>query len=293
MFVRKKNVNGREYYYLVESTRIADNKWKKIERYIGLNPPSAKDVTAFGKEFNKVALFFAQNNKTLDEIQTKYQNKIKQAATDELYQLENEIITQFTYDTNRIEGSTLSYKDTKMLLEEGISPKEKPIRDIKEAENHKQAFLYMKQQLKGDISKEFILELHRLLKNTVTEDAGKFRTGQVRVGTLIPISAKLLETELDNLLDWYHNNKNNLHPLETASEFHSVFERLHPFFDGNGRVGRLLLNYILLKNKYPLLIVQNKNKRRYYTALKKADDGNILPMLKYLLFELQEQAKNW
>ena len=200
MFVRKKNVNGREYYYLVESTRIADNKWKKIERYIGLNPPSAKDVAAFGKEFNKIALFFAQNNKTLEEIQTKYQNKIKKATTDELYQLENEIITQFTYDTNRIEGSTLSYKDTKMLLEEGISPKEKPIRDIKEAENHKQAFLYMKQQLKGDISKEFILELHRLLKNTVTEDAGKLRTGQVRVGTLIPINAKLLETERDNLL---------------------------------------------------------------------------------------------
>ena len=293
MFVRKKKVNGREYYYLVESTRIADNKWKKIEHYLGLHAPEKKDLVAYATKFDKVKLFFANKKRILEEIKKNYQEKIKNATKDELFQIENEIVTQFTYDTNRIEGSSLSYKDTKMLLEEGISPREKPIRDIKEAENHKKAFLFMKNNLSQEISKELILHLHKLLKENVTEDAGTFRTGQVRVGMLIPIRADMIETEIQNLLAWYHENKKDLEPLELATEFHCTFERLHPFFDGNGRVGRLLLNFILLKEKYPIIIIQNKNKRRYYTALKKADDGNIVPMLKYLFSELEVRSKEF
>ena len=164
MFVRKKKVNGREYYYLVESTRIADNKWKKIEHYIGLHAPEKKDLVAYAKEFDKVKLFFAEKKKIFEEIKEKYQKKIKNATKDELFQMETEVVTQFTYDTNRIEGSSLSYKDTKMLLEEGISPREKPIRDIKETENHKKVLLFMKDNLTQEISKDFILQLHKLLK---------------------------------------------------------------------------------------------------------------------------------
>lgn len=293
MFVRKKNINGREYYYLVQSTRIAADKWKKVERYIGLNPPSPKEMKEYAKEFDTIKHFFAEKKDILEEIKNKYQTKIKNATADELLQIETETITQFTYDTSRIEGSSLSYKDTKMLLEEGITPKEKPLRDITEAENHKRAFLFMKNSLSTDITKEFILQLHKILKEHVTEDAGIFRTGQVRVGNLIPIKANMLPQEIENLLEGYNENKKELHPFELAAEFHCTFERLHPFFDGNGRVGRLLLNFILLKHKYPVIIIQNKNKRRYYTALQRADDGNLLPMLKYLLSEIEQQYKHF
>lgn len=292
MFVRKKNIKGKEYYYLVVATRREDGSQKKIEHYLGLHYPSKKEMKEYEKEFSGIKLFFEQNKLLLQTLQKKYQTKIKNSTKDELFALENEFLIQFTFDTNRIEGSKLSYKDTKYLLEEGISPREKPLRDIKEAENHKKAYEFIKESLSNDISKEFILKLHALLKQNVTEDAGLFRTGQVRVGNLVPVKADLIETEIENLLESYQENK-DMHPLEKAVEFHTHFERIHPFFDGNGRVGRLLLSFILLKNMFPAIIVQNKNKRRYYTALQRADDGNILPMLKYLLFELQEQAKNW
>ena len=292
MFVRKKNIKGKEYYYLVVATRREDGSQKKIEHYLGLHLPSKKEMKEYEKEFSGIKLFFEQNKLLLQTLQKKYQTKIKNSTKDELFALENEFLIQFTFDTNRIEGSKLSYKDTKYLLEEGISPREKPLRDIKEAENHKKAYEFIKESLSNDISKEFILKLHALLKQNVTEDAGLFRTGQVRVGNLVPVKADLIETEIENLLESYQENK-DMHPLEKAVEFHTHFERIHPFFDGNGRVGRLLLSFILLKNMFPAIIVQNKNKRRYYTALQRADDGNILPMLKYLLFELQEQAKNW
>jgi len=292
MFIRKKKVNGKYYYYAVKSTRI-DGKVKKYERYIGLNPIPKKELEKYEKEFGQIKIFLANNKDKLDKIKKKYSEKINNASKDELANIEENIITKYTYDTNRIEGSSLSFKDTKMLLQDGISPKEKPIRDIKEAENHKRAYLFIKEYISKDINEGFILQLHKILKGNITEDAGSFRDAQVRVGNLIPVNAKLVKTEIENLISWYNKNKKTLHALELATIFHCIFERIHPFFDGNGRVGRLLLNFILLKRKYPTVIVQNKNKRRYYAALQKADNGNYYYMLRYLFSEMEKQAKEY
>lgn len=289
VFVRKKNIKGRDYYYIVSSTRI-NGAVKKVERYVGINPPLAKDIERYSEEFDSIKQFLLSKREVLEGIKQAYQNKLKTGKQDELKNIEEEIITKFTYDTSRIEGSSLTYKDTRMLLQQGISPKEKPIRDIKETENHKTAFLFMK-DFKQDISKKFMLQLHQILKKDISEDAGQFRDAQVHVGNLVPIKASMLGEELNNLLHWYRNNK-KLHPLELAAVFHCIFERLHPFFDGNGRIGRLLLNFILLNNKYPVVIIQNKNKRRYYNALRRADAGNYLYMIKYLFSEMENQ-KYW
>ena len=286
VFVRKKKIKGREYYYIVSSTRI-NGVLKKVERYVGINPPLAKDLERYAEEFDSIKQFLLSKKRILEGIKQAYQNKLKTGKKDELRNIEEEIITKFTYDTSRIEGSSLTYKDTKMLLQQGISPKEKPIRDIKETENHKTAFLFMK-DFKQDITKRFMLQLHQILKKDLTEDAGQFRNAPVYVGELVPVKASMLKQELKNLISWYKKNK-KLHPLELAAVFHCIFERLHPFFDGNGRIGRLLLNFILLKNKYPIVIIQNKNKRRYYNALRRADAGNYLYMVKYLFSEMENQ----
>ncbi|MCK4521430.1 MAG: Fic family protein [Nanoarchaeota archaeon] len=287
MFVRKKKIKGREYYYIVSSTRTKKGR-KRVEHYVGISPPSKEDLKEYAEEFDSIKHFLYSKKDVLDKIKKNFLNKLKKGKKDEIRNIEDEITTKFTYDTSRIEGSSLTYKDTRMLLQQGISPKEKPLRDIKETENHKKAFIYIKKNLKEEISKKLILELHRLLKRDVAEDAGKFRDAQVYVGNLVPIKASMIETEISNLISWYKNNK-KLHPLELAAVFHCIFERLHPFFDGNGRVGRLLLNFILLRNDYPVIIIQNKNKRRYYNALRRADDGNYLYMIKYLFSELEKQ----
>lgn len=290
LFVRKKKIRGREYYYVVKSTRAGD-RWKKIERYIGINPPSKKDLEEYDKEFDSAKEFINSKKDILEKIRKEYNDKIKKATKDELDNIEEEVMIKFTYDTSRIEGSSLSYKDTRMLLQEGITPAGKPVRDIKETGNHKEAYVFMKNNLRRDVDEKLILEFHSMLKKDVTEDAGKFRDAGVRVGDLIPVKAGMVESELNNLLSWYKKNK-KLHPLELGAVFHSVFERIHPFFDGNGRIGRLLLNFILLKNRYPVIIVQNKNKRRYYNSLRRADDGNYLYMIKCLFSELVK-GKYW
>ena len=163
VFVRKKKIKGNEYYYIVNSTR-KDGKWKKVERYMGINPPSKKDLQEYAEEFDSIKEFILSKKDVLDKIKQCYLNKLKTGKKDELSNLEEEIITKFTYDTSRIEGSSLSYKDTKMLLQDGISPKEKPLRDIKEAENHKKAYLYMKENLKNNITPKIYFRVAWIVK---------------------------------------------------------------------------------------------------------------------------------
>jgi Fic family protein len=283
MKIQKKKRNNKEYYYLVSSTRI-NGKVKKIERYLGLNYPTKEEIKKFKKDFNNTKLFLEQNKEKLEKIKNNNLKEIKNSSKDKLYREENEKIISYTYESSRIEGSSLTKTDTKLLLNNEISPKNKSIRDIKETQNHRDAYFFIKDNLKKEISKELILKLHAILKKDVTEDAGKFRDRQVFVSDLIPIKADLINNEIDNIIRWYKNNI-EMHIFEKIVIFHCKFEKIHPFFDGNGRVGRLILNYMLMKENYPIVILKNKNKRRYYNALKKADDENYLYMLKYVFSE--------
>jgi len=287
VYIRKKKIKGRDYYYAVHSTRVG-NKVKKIERYLGINKPKKSDIIKLSKEYNSIKAFLDNNNESINKIKEEYQEFLETASSDELNKNEENIITLFTYDSNRIEGSKLTLKDTKTLLIDGITPREKPLRDIKEAENHKNAYLFIKEYNK-DIDKSFIKELHKMLKENVSEDAGTFRDRQVVVGDLVPVKADMIKSEINNLIKWNRNNK-DLHLIERVSIFHCIFERIHPFFDGNGRVGRLLMNYMFLRDGFPIVLIRNKNRRRYYNALRRADEGNYLFMIKYIYSELEKSC---
>ena len=106
---------------------------------------------------------------------------------------------------------------------------------------------------------------------------------------MVGLNHKLIPLEIKNLIMWYKKNKTILHPVELVSQFHCIFERIHPFFDGNGRVGRLLMNHTLFRKGYPPVIIQNRSKKRYYNALIKGQKGNYLLMVKYLASELEKQ----
>ncbi|MBU1975009.1 MAG: Fic family protein [Nanoarchaeota archaeon] len=282
VFVRKKKISGREYHYLVAKTRV-DGKEKRIERYLGIHPPSANDLIKYAKEFDKVKLFLKSKKDLLARLSFEYRQKMK-ASKDEIKVYEEELITRFTYNTSRIEGSSLTFADTRMLLQEHITPGNRPLRDVQETENHKKAFLLLKTH--QQITRKLIMDLHKTLKAGVSDDAGIFRTAQVTVANLVPVRADLIEQEIKNLILWNKKNQ-KMHTIERVCTFHALFERIHPFFDGNGRVGRLLLNFMLMQEGYPPVIIQNKNRRRYYAALRKADGGNILPLMKYIVSEIE------
>jgi len=151
---------------------------------------------------------------------------------------------------------------------------------------------------KGDISKKFICELHRLvvqnaLREELIPEIGKYRSLQVYIKgrDWMPPKPEEVPTEMKNLLSWYSKNDKKLHPLIIATYFHVAFETVHPFVDGNGRVGRLLMNFILHKSGYPMINIPNKIKFRYYESLKEATVGGNLRLFIEMLLDLYKDMK--
>jgi Fic family protein len=198
----------------------------------------------------------------------------------------------FTYDSTGIEGNTLTLSETSSLLFEGIVPSSKSLREINETINHKKAFDYIL-NYKKDITKEFIFEIHKLvvsntLKQELINQIGRYRTVQVYIGASLPPNPLNVPIKMTSLLRWYSINKKKLHPLVVASYFHADFEKIHPFVDGNGRTGRLLLNFILHKNNFPMINIPHLKKQKYYEVLQKAHMGEIKPFVHFLIELLKD-----
>lgn len=204
-------------------------------------------------------------------------------------------VTLFTHDSTSIEGNTLTLQEAGSLLFDDATPTGKTVREINEVIGHKKAFDYML-EYNDDITRKFILELHSLtMKDTIDEkykdQIGNYRKVQVFIrGTdWTPPSPEDVPNDMRDLLIWYSKNNDKIHPLVTAIYFHVGFEIIHPFIDGNGRVGRLLMNFILHKNDYPMVNIPNKEKSRYYNALQEAQmGGNLRPFIDMMLDYMKE-----
>jgi len=285
--------NGRKYYYRVKSVRTGD-KVRKERIYLGVNL-SKEELAKKEKEADKKLNVFEviltkEEEEFLDKIRRDFSKEPK-----ENYENRYEAFCSlFTYDSTGIEGNTLTLSETSHLLFEGIVPKEKSLREIHEVINHKKALDFIL-NYKEDITKEFILKLHRLIiMNTLRQDLisqiGRYRSVQVFVGRSIPPSPSEVPNQMTRLLKWYSVNKNKLHPLVLASYFHTEFEKIHPFVDGNGRVGRLLMNFILHKNKYPMINIPKKRRFKYYEVLQNAQyKKNLKSFIKFLISILKKE----
>ena len=179
---------------------------------------------------------------------------------------------RFTYDTQRIEGSKLTLKETANLLERGVTPASKPVRDVKEAEAHARLFREVINYKKNLILPIVLYWHKKLFQETKSDLAGKVR----KYGVLIsgskfqPPSHVEVEPLLGDFFNWYNENRKKLHAVELAALSHLKFVTIHPFADGNGRISRLLMNFVLHKYGYPVLNIPYENRSGYYTALERA-----------------------
>lgn len=210
--------------------------------------------------------------------------------------LQEKLRLEWTYNSNAIEGNSLTLKETAFFIREGLTVEGKPLKDFLEAKNHIEAIGFLENAIKEkrEISESFIKELNALLLKGITVIQRKNESGQIFEHKIYPgeykkqpnyvltFSGKIHEyceplkvtDEVGVLLKWYKNS-NNLHPVELATEFHYRFVAIHPFDDGNGRMARLLMNIILMKESYFPIIVPMKERRRYLEALETADSGDL------------------
>ena len=191
---------------------------------------------------------------------------------------------EYTYNSNAIEGNTLTHRETQLVIREGITIGGKSLRDHLEAKNHPRAIKYI-ETLKDRAPKESdILRVHEIIFSGILENAGNYRNSQVFIEgsnyTLPP--ALEVPNLMSDLIKWLKTNPNELRPIEIAAIFHYKLAAIHPFDDGNGRIARLLMNLLLIKHGYPFTIVRTYDRRRYYDTLKKADNGNLKPFVNFI-----------
>jgi len=290
--VRKRKVGKQTYYYLEHSIKKG-KKVEKKEKYLGKKIP--KDIEKQKKQF----LFEIYKEKwynKFDLISKNYKKEFKKLPKSIKEKQIEQFMIKFTYNTNRIEGGTLSYRDTANLLHDKITPSGKPLKDIKEAENHKKIF-YEMLNYKKDLNLRIILEWHRkLFLNTKPDIAGKIRTYEVGIlGTKVELPLAVeLNVLLRDFFRWYNKNKKKLHPIELAALVHLKFVSIHPFGDGNGRISRLIMNFILNGHGYPMLNITYSNRNSYYTALERSQiKKDVYPFLNHIFKRYLKNYKKY
>ncbi len=223
------------------------------------------------KNIDKIKEEFLQEikkdlNAKLVLIRKNFQEEWKRIPSSAKEKELQEIAIAFTYNTNAIEGSTITLEETREIIQSNVSPN-KSLRDVRETEAHSKTFLKMLDS-KSKLDEKLLLSWHRDLFNETKQDiAGKYRDYLVRVGSHLAPDWQDVEDLMKNFLK-YLDNKDSLNPVEFAARAHYRFEKIHPFGDGNGRIGRLLMNYILWKSGYPMIIIEYKNRKSYYSAFK-------------------------
>lgn len=222
-------------------------------------------------------------------------------------ELENKIFQKlkldWNYNSNAIEGNQLSYGETVAFLNFGLTAKGKPFKDHLDIKGHNEAIGFMLQLIKEDrpLSESDIKDLHKIilvepyLSKTISPEGiefqkeikiGQYKTSPNHVMTISGdthyyTNPEEVAFEMNNLLEWYRNAESeNLHPVIISAVFHHKFTSIHPFDDGNGRLARILSNFILLKHQYPVLVIKNKDKTLYYSALNIADNGIYEDLIK-------------
>ena len=290
--IRKRKIGNKEYFYLEHTMKIG-KRVEKRELYLGNKIP--KDIEKIKADF----LGEIYQEKWFDKI-----DRIKKNFSEDFKRMPDEIkekhlenfMIKFTYNTNRIEGGSLTLRESANLLKDGITPREKPIEDVKEAEAHKKVF-YLMLEHRGDLNLETVLNWHRILfENTKSRVAGKIRDYRVGItGSKVelPFPAEL-NFLLRDFFKWYNRNKDKLHAVELAALVHLKFVSIHSFGDGNGRISRLMMNFVLQKHGYPMLNIAYKNRNSYYTALERSQLKKInQPFVVHIIKRYIKEYRNY
>ncbi len=265
MKIIKRKKGNKEYFYLKHSFRKQD-KIITREKYLGKTIP--KNIDKIKEQLLKEEK--KEIYKKLKNIKENFQKEWKKYPKTIKEKEKEEIAISFTYNTNAIEGSTITLEEAKEIIHDKVAPN-KSLKDIKETEAHSRVFLKMLNK-KERISNNLLLKWHKdIFAQTKPDIAGKFRNYRVRVGNYIAPDWRDVKKIMNHLIKFIDETKMNR--VELAARAHYRFEAIHPFGDGNGRIGRLIMNHILWHNGYPMLIIEYKKRKSYYKALQKGEQG--------------------
>lgn len=248
---------------------------KKLMENFEKNNARNLDLSLIWKETNDLRELYSQ----LDDLK-KCLDSFHPLSENEVEMLNDYFDIEYTYHSNKIEGNTLTKNETNLVINKGITVSGKTLIEHFEAVNHKEAIDYIRELVENnsDFSKMDLLNIHQLiLKSIKPKDAGRYRMQDVEItgSRHMPPPHFLVNDLMEEYFRFYEENKNTIHPVELSAEMHERLVTIHPFIDGNGRTSRLIMNIILLKNGYPITIIDSEERYRqeYYDSLELAQIG--------------------
>ena len=283
--IYKKIIKNKPYFYLDEQIRI-NGKNKKLQVYLGKNIPNKLsgyylDLAKKEKKLikNNINVLFERNGVfnneqigKIEELKIDFKYKMVGLTNFKKEKLWTRYAVQFIFESNAIEGSKLSPKEVDSIINRKYIKKSIERREIREVRNSIIAFNLIR-------TKDFVLNQHQIINlHKILVDGLDINMGYKKVNIVVnnkeTTPAGMVRADMRVLLDWWNNNRKiNMHPLQLAADFHQRFEHIHPFEDGNGRVGRLLFNWILFQCGYPPILFLYQNRQKYFSSLDQADEG--------------------
>ncbi len=304
--VKERTVKGKKYLYISATSSYKGQK-KRFEKSLGpvdSDPKEIEHKTEFysdllelksvlfkiyleakDKEFKYLPRFYSIYLSMIRNFYSQFLSDLYPSELEKYKEVQN---VKYVHHTTAMEGNTLTLREAALIIEDGIAPKGKQLREIHEVENFKKVLRYLR-SYKGDVSLPFIKKIHYMVQQNIDdEQAGNLRRIEVGVvgSNFEPPPAIFVEDEIKELVEWYKDNSDHLHPFELAGIFHYRLVQIHPFVDGNGRVARELLNFILERNGYPPTILEVTDREDYLKRLQKADDGDPAPFLELLAIKM-------
>lgn len=302
VYIYKKSVGGKPYYYLRISARKGTKVGVKDIAYLGNSISEVKEslgkLSKYKGQIEKahrgISLFLESNHFLEEAKKLKFKaddflgNSLAEVEACKLHytkvfekqdsltkkELFRNFTIEFAFHTTSIEGNTISLKQARELLEDGLTPQGKTLREIYDLQNTEKVFNSLDFSKKLD--NEFMESIHAGLMENIDKRTGyRVRDVIVTRSRFKSSPAQFVKADMGLLLNWFNDNKAIMHPLAMATIFHHKFEKIHPFMDGNGRTGRMLLNFILMKNKYPPMIIRKDIRTEYLDALSEADKSFI------------------
>ena len=310
-YISSKIIKGRRYAYLTRPIRMPDGNVIKLSKL--LSHDEKKNITTLVKKYGNYFdqkeielaakwavqkykaghIFSAEEIRKIEIIKVSYNRLIKNVIKEQRKDIFDRFTANFTYDSNAIEGNSLTLKDVAVVMFDKESIPGKPLREIYETRNSCLVVdMLLKKRFK--LEERDIVRMHHMLMRDIDP-----RRGYKILPNIIYRTEKEVHTtppenvgkEMKGLIEWFNSSK--LHPLERAAILHGKFEKIHPFEDGNGRVGRFLINAILVNSGYPPLIIRKTSRQAYMSALSAFDTGHEDKLKRFILERFKETYRKF
>lgn len=300
VYISTKRIKGRDYLYAVRSIRLPDGRALKLARRVldSKEVPLLKGF--FDEKQAKLLAEYAEKHYTqfklpdenalekIERMRLEYKNVLSSLSPNQSKDLFDRFTTNFTYESNALEGNSLTLKDVAIVIFENAVIDGKSLREIYETRNSREVVdLILKKKLR--VSEKDVLKMHSILvRDRGTKEGYKTLPNYIHGRELATTAPETVPEEMNCLFSWFKENQDVMHPLQLAAHLHGRFEKIHPFEDGNGRVGRFLINVVLVSAGYPPLIIRKTQRVSYFNALEDFDRRRPSSLEMFLVKRLKE-----